>query len=159
MTSLLRTYNRIFNMTRLTILFRENGKPIVPSSVKWILDSFPKRYSDVVTQIIESSKFLDKNSFILNTATLLPSFMMTRAGAFKGIKIENGKPVDPNEVLTECWNKIGADLLDIKKKTKNQSRALLELQGKERDYVITKTSDFSRNCVLTGIRRVDRYIV
>jgi hypothetical protein len=131
---------------KFTILFYEDGKPIVPSCLKRFLNSFPKRYVEVVTKIIENP-IIHENTFLLNAATLLPPFKMTRAGAFKGIKIEDEKPVDPNGILHECWNKIGADLLDIKRKTKNQSRALMELQGEDRHYVINKSYElFKRLC-------------
>jgi len=127
---------------KFTILFYDDGEPVDPRCIKRFLSSFPNSYTKVVTGIIESSKALDEEHFKKNIGTLIPNFGMTRKGALSGIKIgKNGKLQDPNGIVDECWKKIGADLLAIKLITNNSGRALQELQGKDREYVINKTSE------------------
>lgn len=73
------------------ILFYEDGDPLDPRCIERFLGSFPKSYAKVVTEIIEQSQSLTKEAFMLNVAKLMPSFLMTRAGVFRGVKLTGRK--------------------------------------------------------------------
>jgi hypothetical protein len=130
---------------RYSILFYEDGNPIDHRCITRFLHSFPGSYATVVTEIIRDSESLCEDSFKHNVARLLPAFMMTRAGAFRGVRIDEKKgPLDPNGIIEKCWKKMEVGLREIKgiikSNVKNRSRTLVELQSSTRNDVFERTS-------------------
>jgi hypothetical protein len=130
---------------RFPILFYEDGEPIDRRCIARLLRSFPGSYAKVVAQIIRDSKILSEETFRSNLARLLPPFLMTRAGAFRGVRMDKQKgPLDPDGVIGECWKKTEAGLREIKNvinsQVTNRSRTLIELSSPTSDDVINKTS-------------------
>lgn len=131
------------------ILFYENGDPISPRCIRRFITSFSKSYREVVKAIIENSERLRDDKFKVfrfNIAKLMPSFKMTRKGAFHRLKVDkNGNPYDPNEVTQLCWERIGERLLKLKKYIEENSfverrRVLVNISRRARDDVIYETS-------------------
>lgn len=132
-------------ITMQRILFYEDGQPIDPRCIKRFVHSFPKGYKKVVRDIIEKSEKIDgdnesksKEIFKENIVELMSSFKMTRAGPFYGIK------TDPNGILDECWNKIGCDLLKLKKYLKdtglkNRARVIVDVSDKTKNEIFEMT--------------------
>lgn len=140
------------------ILFDKSGNPTGTSIIKSKLANFGKSYDRVVRTIIANSTNLDKDTFRLNVATLMPSFLMTRVGLFHGVRIEKGIPKDPNHILDECWAQVGDELLELKKHvnegiSSRRSRALLELLPKSRNYVVAKASQLFDRLEWTTMKR------
>ncbi|MBE0512691.1 hypothetical protein IBX38_06550 [Candidatus Bathyarchaeota archaeon] len=131
------------------ILFYENGDPIAPRCIERFIGAFSKSYSEVVGTIIEKSETprLDFKVFEYNIAKLMPSFKMTRAGAFRGVRIdEKDRPCDPNKVINNCWEKVEDELRNLKKYLKQKasgrrSRVLVDLSPKSRNHVIKKGAE------------------
>lgn len=128
------------------ILFNKDGKPIDAQRIRHLVSAFSKSYDSTVKIIIDHSIILDKDTFRFNVASLMPSFNMTRRGAFHGLKIANGTIEDPNHVLDTCWTQVDTELRDLKKHVTGntscqKSRVILELSPKSRDYVVMKASE------------------
>lgn len=110
--------------------------------------AFPRGYWRVVRKVIERTREgLDEKTFIRNVAELLPSFKMTRAGAFRGIMLDKNDVLRGDEfhVVDLCWKSVGAELCALKKnidqnvRTK-RSRVLIELSQEAEEQVIETTS-------------------
>ncbi len=132
-------------MNPFTVLFDTSGKPISVSHITSLLLGFSDSYTSVVKKIIFKSDTLDREIFRFNVATLMPTFKMTRVGAFHGLKIVNNVILDPKGVLDICWNQTSGKLLDLKtymnKNTADKSRAILELSLEFRNHVIDKLAE------------------
>lgn len=128
------------------ILFYENGDPIDHRCIRRFIFAFPRHYRKVVKTIIENSESLDVEVFRFNVATLMPSFKMTRRGAFHGVKIDKkGTLRDPNGVIDLCWKQVGNELRQLKeyineKTCSLRNRVLVDLSPTPRNYIIEKTS-------------------
>lgn len=129
------------------VLFHDDGNPMDYRCVQRFISAFPKSYRNVVERIIRNSERLSKISFGNNIAELMPSFKMTRAGAFHGLKIaEEGRLIDPNNVTSLCWSKIGNELQELKNYMKSytscsRTRVITDLSPKSRNHVIGVTTD------------------
>lgn len=131
----------------LKILFyEENGNPIDYRCIRRFVYAFPKSYHEVVGEIIENSRNLNRGVFEKNIARLMPPFKMTRRGAFRGVKMdENNNPKDPCGVIDSCWNQVKDKLPNLKEDipmntSRLRNRALVELSAKSRNDIIRETS-------------------
>jgi hypothetical protein len=86
---------------------------------------------------------LDKTLFFENSAILLANFKMTRVGPFWGIRFDRstGEAVDKKGKLQVAWNRVGEDLVSLKKHLstavlKPRSRTLLLLDPATRGDLI-----------------------
>jgi hypothetical protein len=140
------------------VLFHDDGSPMDYRCVQRFISAFPKSYRNVVERIIRNSERLDKITFGNNIAELMPSFKMTRAGAFHGLKIaKEGKLIDPNNVTSLCWNKIGRELQELKNYMKmnascSRTRVITDLSLKPRNHVIEMTADLFEKLNNTYVR-------
>jgi len=122
-------------MSPKEILFDANGHAISPSEISNKINNFRDSYNNAVGEIIKNSKDLDQygDIFIKCASRILKSFGMTRRGPFRN---------NLNEILHDCWNAIGADLIEIKKYVLkhglSRDRYLLEIDIQERDELIRK---------------------
>jgi hypothetical protein len=70
----------------MKILFSKRGHPRTAKEIKTCVESFGGGYNRIVCRVIESSEDgLNKHVFRHNVAILMPNFLMTRAGPFKGV--------------------------------------------------------------------------
>jgi hypothetical protein len=128
------------------LFYEKDGNPLDYRCIERFIKAFPKSYQNVVEKIIMKSERLDKRTFGYNLAILMPSFKMTRAGAFHGLRIvEKGIPTDPNNVIGLCWDQIGDELQELKDFIKanascSRSRVIADLPPKSRDHVIKVTA-------------------
>lgn len=117
----------------MKILFKENGSPYAPKYVRRCIGNFGRGYNKTVAAVIENSNSaLDKDIFFRNVAMLMPNFLMGRAGPFKGVKYVDGRVVEPNGIIADCWGSIGEQSLRfrdfIERRSKgNRLRALLAM--------------------------------
>jgi len=118
-------------MNTKKILFRE-GNAISPGEIKEKIDRFG--YTDAVCRIVRDSRELDKSGqvFIKCASLILSNFGMTRSGRFKGdVK---------KELLLDCWNEVGSDLIKIQGSVLesgfSRDRFLLELETHRREELI-----------------------
>jgi hypothetical protein len=123
-------------MCHIEILLDDNGCAISPCVIRAsIKDKFWGSYNDAVKEIICKSKVLDKDGvkFIDCAWRILKSFGMTRSGPFYG---------NCCETLSNCWDVIGADLIEINNTVLNsglsRDRYLLELSDQERKGLIAE---------------------
>ena len=109
------------------------------------VSEFGDSYAETVQKIIRNTDRpdLDKALFLKNCAILLTNFKMTRAGPFKGIRVDdsNGKVLDPKNKLEDAWDRIGKDLVSLKgflsrAGLKPRSRTLLLLDEASRKDVV-----------------------
>lgn len=126
--------------------YEENGNPIDYRCIKRFVHAFPKSYHEVVGEIIENSRNLNRGIFEKNIARLMPPFKMTRRGAFCGVRVnENDQPCDPKGVIESCWNEVEDKLLKLKEDIAKNSgrlrnRVLVELSATSRNDVIKETA-------------------
>lgn len=144
------------------VLFYEEGyrEPIDYRSVTRLLGAFPRSYSEVVEVIVENSESLTENAFRFNIASLMPSFGMTRKGAFEGIRLDReGRVHDRTGVIDLCWKEIEDCLRNIRTyiddnaAAHKRSRRIAELSTLQRDHVIRKTCDLFAGLCEIGARR------
>jgi len=144
-------------MERFKVLFRKDGSPIDAPRIKLLVSEFPESYDKVVKKIIANSTTLNRETFMCNVATLLPSFRMTRNAkyVFHGVKIQGKTVLDPKHALDLCWTKVNGELQDLKKhigqNTSDRSRAILELSSESHNYVIGKTSELFEKLKWTSV--------
>ena len=124
--------------------------------MKWLVSKFGESYKRTVKKIIRNSATLSKDTFRLNVATLLPSFGMTRRGAFHGLKIIGAAIKDPKHVLDVCWAQVGSELPALKEiiaenSFGQRSRAILELSPDSRNYIIESVSDLFEKLKWTDV--------
>ena len=119
----------------LPILMDTKGQAIEPDKINNQIEKFGNSYNNAVKYIIEKSSELDKDGvvFIKCASHILLNFGMTRSGPFHDNR---------NEKLLECWNAIGANLLEINssvlKSGLSKDRYILELSEKERNELIAE---------------------
>lgn len=129
-------------MRYYNILFDIKGNPIAPDEIGKIIDGF--EYNLATYQIIQDSKKLDSRGevFLKCTARILSNFGMTRSGPFKGVKIDGNGNVNGKEILLNCWNAIGDQLIEIRNSIPEsghpRDRYLLELGKLKREELISK---------------------
>jgi len=109
----------------MKILFTKRGHPRAAKEIKTCVESFGGGYNRIVCKIIESSKdALNKDIFGQNVAILMPNFMMTRAGPFKGVGFAHGTVKDPNGQIAACWDAIGKRTIELRGFVDEQGRGL-----------------------------------
>ena len=144
------------------ILFYEEGyrEPLDYRSVSRLLQAFPRRYTEVVEITVKNSESLNEKAFRFNVALLMPSFGMTRRGAFEGIRLDKeGDIQDPDNVIGLCWKEIGDGLQHVRRyidenaASQKRSRRLAELSIIQRGYVIRKTCKLFTGLCEIGVRR------
>jgi hypothetical protein len=120
-------------MSPSEILFDEKGQAISPIEISERIIAFGNSYNDAVREIINDSKVLDNDGevFIKCASRILKNFGMTRSGPFH---------VNCNERLRDCWNAVGANLIEIKNSIAQsglpRDRYILELSQQEREVLI-----------------------
>ena len=125
------------------LLFIED-RAITSDEIREKIAKFGFGYKEATQEIIQNSKVLDKDGevFVRCTARILSSFGMTRAGPFKGVKMAENGNVNGKQILLECWNQIGDDLIEIRKSVSNsgysRDRYLLELSKPERERLLAE---------------------
>lgn len=128
------------------ILFYEKDEtPLDYRCVERFVRAFPKSYQNVVEKMVIESEKLNEETFKRNMAVLMPPFKMTRRGAFHGLRIDEGKLSDPNNVTGLCWDQIGDELQELKGYLQAnlscpRSRVIVDLPSKSRDHVIEVTA-------------------
>lgn len=147
-------------MKSFKVLYNQNGSPIDAQRIKRLVSEFSESYDKVVKKIITDSATVNRDTFRANVATLMPSFSMTRRGAFHGLKIVGGTIRDPNHALDICWTQLGGELQNLKKYTSEntsgrRSRAILELSPKSRNYVIGRISELFEKLKWTSVKGSD----
>jgi hypothetical protein len=124
------------------VLFFDDGDPIDYRCIKRFISSFSPSYTDTVQTIIPNSEKIEEQTFKFNIARLMPSFGMTRVGAFHGLGLKkDGTIRDPNHVTDLCWKKVGKTLqkvkLHIQQNTKiERRRVIAEFPLETENYVI-----------------------
>jgi len=141
------------------VLFYKSGKPVDIPSIKRLISDFSESYSKVVRTIIANSIILNRDTFRFNVATLLPSFGMTRRGAFHGLKIVDRVIRDPNRALDICWTQVNGELQNLKKyineNASHRNRAILELSPESRNYFIGEVSELFEKLKWTSVNDSD----
>lgn len=123
-------------MDSYTILFDSNGNALAPDDIRRAIARFPFGYKVAIDKTITYSSKLDENGvvFLKCAKNILSSFGMTRRGPFFGSEID--------QKLLKCWDRIKADLLEIKKLIPEtgllRDRYLLELSDSKREELIMK---------------------
>jgi len=141
------------------VLF-EDEHPLDYWCIRRFVTSFPESYQTVVEEIIIKSQRLNKKIFGYNVAKLMPSFKMTRRGAFHGLRLDNeqNKPIDPKGVISLCWKQVGVELQELKGYIKENAlcerrRIPVDLPSGSRSYIIQNTNDLFeklRNVKING---------
>lgn len=132
----------------LNILFYENRDPIDHRCIGRFLLAFPKGYWKVVREAIKRTQSgLDEKTFRLNVAKLLPSFKMTRAGAFQGIRADKNGTLKNDEfhVVKQCWESVEKELCPLEEYVRGTiltkpSRILVELSSESEEHILRTTS-------------------
>jgi hypothetical protein len=129
-------------MSPTEILFDEKGQAISPFDISKSIIAFGDSYSNAIKEIIINSNDLGTNgdTFIRCAYRILKNFGMTRSGPFK----ENCE-----EKLGDCWNAVGADLIEIRNSISNsglsRDRYLLRVNKKVREELIIKIWLITKN--------------
>lgn len=135
-------------MSSVNLLFNSRGRAITPNEIRKKIAEFS--YKEATREIIEKSKGLDKDGevFVTCTARILSNFGMTRAGAFKGVGIASNGEINGKEILLECWNEIGNDLITIRNSVRqsrhSRDRYLLELSDVDRERLIAQIWEMTK---------------
>lgn len=122
-------------MLSVHILFNAKGNAIPPGEISSLINSFGNKYNEAVKEITVESKDLDNEgkNFVSCASRIISSFGMKRSGVFR----ENCK-----EVLLNCWDEVGNDLIEINQSVKSsglsRERYLLELNDQSRDELIAE---------------------
>lgn len=118
------------------ILFDEIGHAIGPREISSRISHFGNGYNNAVNKIIQKSNVLDTEGsvFIECASLILSSFGMKRSGVFH----ENCE-----EVLMNCWDEIGAELIEINESVKSS--------GLSRERYFLELNDHSRDKLIAGI--------
>jgi hypothetical protein len=146
------------------VLFDKGGNPIKPQTIKRQAADYPEAYRRVVEFIIPNSIVLNREIFRVNVARLMPSFGMTRRGAFHGLKIVNKNIIDPNGVLDTCWEQTSSELQDLKKHVNRiasslRSRTILELPQEPRNHIVEKASSIFEKLKWISVKSSNVYRV
>ncbi len=117
------------------ILLDNKGLAISPNEINNRINEFGDSYVNATEEIILHSKDLDKNGKVFSqcASLILKNFGMTRSGPFHN---------HLDEILSGCWNAVGADLLEINDSVHRsgmpRARYLMELGVRERDVLIAE---------------------
>jgi hypothetical protein len=128
------------------VLFYDDGEPFDYRAIKRFLFAFSPAYTATVQTIIPNSERMSEGAFRFNIARLIPTFGMTRQGAFQGLKLQKNSMIsDPRHVIESCWRAVGEEIKSIKATMEQNSKAqrsriIAELSQGPRDYVIKETS-------------------
>lgn len=145
-------------MQSFKVLFR-NGISIDPQRIRQLVSRFSKSYDQVVRTIITNSATINEDIFRSNVATLMPSFLMTRRGAFHGLMIEGGTIRDPKHALDKCWKQVDGELQNLKnfigENSSSRTRAILELSPEPSSYIIGGMSELFERLKWTTIKGSD----
>lgn len=99
----------------MKILFNKRGNPRTAKEIKTCVADFGGGYNRIVCKVIESSKDgLNKDVFRQNVAILMPNFLMTRAGPFKGVDFVHGTVEDPKGQIAGCWDTVGNRVVQLR---------------------------------------------
>lgn len=126
------------------ILLNDEGDALTPDIINKKIVDFQGSYSNVTHEIIQNSRVLDRNGevFVKCTARILSSFLMTRSGPFRGVKITRNGNVNGEELLLNCWDRIKDHLLEINysvlESGYSRDRYLLQLSESKREELIEK---------------------
>ena len=124
------------------LLYNIEGRAINSDEIREKIAEFDYGYKIAILEIIKNSEELDKDGevFVRCAARILSSFGMTRSGPFQGVKIAENGNVDGKQILLECWNQIGNDLIKVRESVTNsgisRDRYLLELSKPERKSLL-----------------------
>jgi len=135
----------------IPILYKPSNKPYTTRYITRKIKQFGKGYNDTIRRIIENTERSEKSDtgltedvFCKNIAILMPNFLMTRAGVFKGVGYGKGGVKDPRGVIEECWKAVG--------KQAKQLRSYIDEQSKsERARVLISISPSAQKEVAQGL--------
>lgn len=126
------------------ILLNDEGDALTPDIINKKIVDFKDSYSNATHEIIQNSRILDRNGevFVKCTARILSSFLMTRSGPFRGVKITRNGNVNGEKLLLNCWDRIKDHLLEINNSVLesgySRDRYLLQLSKPKREELIEK---------------------
>ena len=108
----------------IPVLFKPSNEPYTSRYIKRKINQFGKGYNYTVRKVIQHSDGgLNKDVFKKNIAVLMPNFLMTRAGAFKGVSCKNGCVKDPKSLIEECWKAVGEQTKQLRSYINAQNRS------------------------------------
>ena len=108
-------YETTFVNNAIPILYKSSNEPYTSRYITRKINEFGKGYNKRVRQIIERSEGEQtEDVFRKNIAVLMPNFLMTRAGAFKGVGYKNGCIHDPNHIIDKCWDAVGEQAVQLR---------------------------------------------
>lgn len=127
------------------VLFYDDGDPIDHRAIRRFVSAFSPAYTATVQITIPNSERTNETAFKFSIARLMPSFGMTRAGAFWKLRVQDGRISDPRHVTDLCWERAGAKIKSIKEYIREnakveRSRVIAELPQGPTDSVIKETS-------------------
>ena len=136
-------------MSWKNVLFHpEEDTAMTPDEIRGKIAEF--RYKKTTTEIIQNSQKLDKHGevFVECTASILSNFKMTRSGPFKGVGVTSDKKITGREILLQCWDEIGDDVLAIRNSIRhsghNRDRYLLELSDADRGELVAQIWEMTK---------------
>ncbi len=128
----------------MKILFSKRGHPRTAKEIKTCVESFGGGYNRIVCRVIESSEDgLNKDVFRQNVAILMPNFLMTRAGPFKGVDYIHGIVNDPKGQIAACWDVIGERTVQLRgfvdeQRRGSRTRGLVEMSRTAQEEVASE---------------------
>ena len=128
----------------MKILFSKRGHPRTAKEIKTCVESFGGGYNRIVCRVIESSEDgLNKDVFRQNVAILMPNFLMTRAGPFKGVAFIHGIVKDSKGQIAACWDVIGERTVQLRgfvdeQRPGSRTRGLVEMSRTAQEEVASE---------------------
>ncbi len=129
---------------RMKILFKKTGKLYTLNYIKKCVRNFGSGYNNTVLRVTEKSENgMDRAVFFDSVAMLMPNFLMTRAGPFKGVEYFARDVRDPNGQIASCWDTVGngvvglRDYLDRKRKG-SRVRVLVDMRDAARQEMTSE---------------------
>lgn len=128
----------------MNVLHNSHESPHSVQHIKKCVSEFGESYKKTVQEVIRTtSDGLNKKVFCKNVSKLMANFKMTRRGPFRGVKYFGGELIDPNGIVTSCWNVAEEDLIQIRsfldeRCLGERGRILIELTNSDRDHVVSK---------------------
>ena len=125
----------------MKILFNKRGHHRTAEEIRDCVAAFGRGYNRIVCEVIESSRDgLNKDVFRRNVAILMPNFLMTRGGPFKGVNLIHGIVKDPEGQIAACWDVIGERTIRLREFVDEQrrgsrTRGLVELPRTAKEKV------------------------
>jgi len=136
------------------ILFsRATHQARTPDEIAEKIGSFPDKYKEPMVTVIRDCCNLDSRGevFVSCTARILTSFGMTRNGPFKGVEIRHDGSVSRRELLFECWQLVGGELMAI--------RDEIPGSGSARDRYLLELSESARTELVARIWLLTKYLL